>query len=124
MNFSWIKTLGLGALLWLIMFAVVSALVGLNIYANLWVQLLTAVLAGLVAFFMSPYLHSRSAGQALSYGLVWVVVGLLLDWLVTYRFDNTIFVQASLWLGNVLVVVAPWLQYGSSRSSMLPTKSV
>ena len=50
MNFSWTKALGFGALIWLIMFALVSAMVGFKIYDSTWMQIIAALVAGVLAY--------------------------------------------------------------------------
>jgi len=46
----------------------------------------------------------------LGYGFVWVVVGLILDYFVTMRFNTEIFQLWSLWAGYGLIFIAPFLR--------------
>lgn len=105
---NWKKAIGFGALLWLIMFAFVSAF--LSFYALLWMKIVTAVVAGVVSFVLAGYAKPASAGQALGYGLCWVIVGVILDFLVTMRFNATFYTDLYLWLGYLLAFLAPLLR--------------
>lgn len=104
MNYK--KAIMYGALGWVIMFAIVSAL--LDIYTQFaFVKVLVAVIAGVVAYILAGYLEIESYKTALIYGILWLIVGIVLDFLITVRFNSAIFTQWSLWLGYIFIVLAP-----------------
>jgi len=106
-NFSWSKAIGYGAIIWLIIFAFVSGLVGLGLYGSVWVQLGIALLVGILAYVFAQSTAVKGIPQALSYGIIWVIIGLLLDLVVTMRFEPAIFSSWTLWIGYALTLLAP-----------------
>jgi len=106
---NWTKAVGFGVLIWLIMFAVVSVISDWY-QGNTWVKVVVILLAGVIAFFLAGYVKPDSVGLALGYGLVWVVVGLLLDYLITKRFNSEIFSLWSVWTSYALILLAPLLK--------------
>lgn len=106
---NWTKAIGFGVLIWLIMFAVVSVISDWY-QGNTWVKIVVILLAGAIAFFLAGYVKPSSAGLAIGYGLVWVVVGLALDYLITKRFNSEIFSLWSVWTGYALILLAPLLK--------------
>ncbi|MFA4871925.1 MAG: hypothetical protein WC610_02605 [Patescibacteria group bacterium] len=105
---NWKKAIGFGILIWLIMFAVVSALLGW--YGFLWLRIAVAVVGGIISFILAGYVKPKSAVSALSYGLIWVVAGIILDALITMRFNSAIFSSKTLWLGYFFILLAPLLR--------------
>ena len=91
------------------MFAIVSVISDWY-QGNTWVKVVVILLAGVIAFFLAGYVKPSSAGLALGYGLVWVVVGLLLDYLITKRFNSEIFSLWSVWTSYALILLAPLLK--------------
>jgi hypothetical protein len=107
---NWKKALGFGVLLWVLMFVIVSALIGFKIQEFLWVEIGISIISGVVSFILAGYVKPRSSGLALAYGVSWLVVGVILDAIVTMRFNPAIFTSWMLWLGYGLVVLAPLLR--------------
>ena len=110
-----LRVIGFGVLLWVIMFAVVSAL--LTWYNQfIWVKVIVAIIAGVIAFILTGYIKPKNIARALALGLIWVIVGVILDALVTMRFNAEIFQSWSLWLGYFLVLVAPL--FGTNKKTL------
>ena len=107
---KWKKAFAGGALLWVLMFVIISIFVGFGIYQYSLVVWLGAIIAGAISFIMAGWVEPDSYGQAFGYGLVWVIVALILDWIVTARFSPDIFSESALWLGYLLVLLAPQLR--------------
>jgi hypothetical protein len=107
---NWKKAIGFGALLWIIMFVIVSAFVGFKIYDFLWLQIATAIIGGVISFVLAGYVKPDKFSLALSYGLCWVVVGVILDAVITMRFNAEIFSTWTLWLSYFLMLIAPTLR--------------
>ena len=117
MSFNWMKAVGYGLLIWVIMFAIVSALVGFKIYANFWTKIIVVLIAGALSYVFAQNVKPGAASKAIGYGAVWVIVAFILDWLITTRFDSSIFRMRSLWVGYLLILLAPWVQTWFGKSS-------
>ena len=111
---NWKKAIGFGILIWLIMFALVSATLGW--YDMLWFKIVLAIIAGIISLILAGYVKPSSMGKALAYGLVWVIIGVILDLIITMRFNGGIFSEWTLWLGYVLVLLAPALRVKKSSA--------
>lgn len=119
--FSWSKAFGFGALIWLIMFAIVSALVGFDVtMTSIWWALLVAVIAGFASYIFAGYSNMESSGQAFGYGIIWVIIGLVLDFIVTKQFEPNIFSSWVYWGGYALVLLAPWFRLEARSGSHAP----
>ncbi|TAN33783.1 hypothetical protein EPN28_01370 [Patescibacteria group bacterium] len=105
----WKKILGYGVLLYVLMFVIVSVFIGFKIYGNSWAPIVTAVIGGVISYILAGRVKPASAGAALGYGIGWVVVGVILDFIITMRFNPVIFSAWQLWLGYALVLLAPLL---------------
>jgi hypothetical protein len=107
---QWKRAIGFGALLWILMFVIISAFIGFGIYQGMWMELLGSLLGGGIAYILAGYMKPTSYGLALGYGLTWVVVGVILDAIVTVRFAPNIFTLWTMWVGYALVLLAPMLR--------------
>jgi len=111
---KWIKVIGFGIFLWILMFAIVSAFISFGIYKFIWIQGAIALIAGIISFVLAGKVKPDKATLAISYGLTWVVIGLILDATVTMKFNPEIFTSWSLWAGYILVLLAPVLRVKKS----------
>lgn len=107
---NWKKAIGFGLVLWILMFVIVSIFIAFDIHRFTWIQVITAVISGLISFILAGYAKPNKVSMALAYGGSWVVVGLILDAIVTMKFNPAIFSSWSLWLGYLLVLIAPLLK--------------
>lgn len=112
-----------GLLLWVIMFAVVSVFTGFKIYNNFWMKIVTIIIGGAITYWLAGLVKPEVAARALAYGVVWVVVGLILDALITTRFNALIFRSRSLWVGYLVVLLAPWARVMFNRKPSLPPQT-
>lgn len=110
-QFSWTKAFGIGILLWAIIFLAAIFLVSLKISLTNGSMLILAIIAGILAFTFSIGANPNNSGQALSYGLIWALIGIALDLLVSRRFDAGITKLWSYWVGYALVLLSPWFEY-------------
>lgn len=90
----------------LFMFAFVALKQGDNIIF----ELLSVVVGGVAAYWLAGYLKPATMGAAFGYGVIFVVVGVLLDLLITERFMPGALSMWPMWLGYLLVLLAPLLQ--------------
>ncbi len=109
---DWKKAIGFGVALWILMFVIVSVLLAFKLYISDEPSIIVAILAGIVAYFLAGYAKPSNRLQGFKFGLTWVAVGLILDWLITTKFAPEIFQDWTLWFGYALVLAAPVLQAG------------
>ena len=117
-NFNFTKAFSFGILIWLIMFALVSALVGFGIFDSVYTQLGVAIVAGVLAYAFASSANPHSATQALSYGSLFVAVGLVLDFIISRQFNSGIFGMFTYWVGYALMLFAPTLRIQSEERSV------
>jgi len=119
-DMNWKKAIGYGLLFWVIMYVVVSIFIVFNIYNNAFMKLVSAIIAGIISFVLAGYVKPTKAGVALSYGLTWVIIGLILDAAITRQSNNQIFLSKGLWLGYLLVLLAPLLRIKKTAAANQP----
>ena len=108
MGYSWKKGLWVGALIWVIMFAVVSVFVAFKAYDNSAAKTIIVLIGGFVAYFAVLKVKPKGLMVCLWYALSWTAVGLVLDVLITTRFSPHIFKAPSLWAGYGLMFLVVW----------------
>jgi len=119
---DWKKGIGLGVLLWVIIFALISVFIGFNIYDNTWMKIVTEIIVAVVAFVLAGVIKPKDARAALMYGIAWVIIGVILDAVVTMRFNALIFQSKSVWLGYLLILIAPLVYTQIKKSPKAPKK--
>lgn len=103
------KAIGYGALLWLVMFAVISAV--LPSYNEFWwMKPVMAVVGLMLAYVFSRYENPKKMQDAFGYGLAFVIVGLLLDYVISRQFAPYIFVDLTYWLSYAIIFFAPVIE--------------
>ena len=124
-TFDWAKGIGFGVLIWLIMFALMSALVGFGVETTTtWLSVVIALIAGIISFLFAMGVKIESVGQAFLYGIFWAAIGVILDLIVTMQFTSTsLFGMWQYWLAYALVFVAPWIEYTTNEDSSTSTRS-
>ena len=111
-----IKAICLGIALWVIMFILVSVFIYFNIYDQGAVKIAGAMIAGFIALAMVVYVQPKNIAASLGYGISWIIIGLLLDLLITWRLNERIFYEWSLWLGYGFVLLASLLGFFSQEN--------
>ncbi|OGE75436.1 MAG: hypothetical protein A3C85_02975 [Candidatus Doudnabacteria bacterium RIFCSPHIGHO2_02_FULL_48_21] len=109
-NFNLTKALGFGVVIWFTMFALVSAMVGFNLFDSVLSQITVGIIGGIVAYGFASNARSPSQLQSFAYGGTWLAIGVILDAIVTSRFETGLFGSWTYWLGYGLILFAPWLQ--------------
>lgn len=107
---NWKKAIGYGVLLWVLMFVIVSVFIAYDLHDIFWMQIIEALIAGLISLMLAGRLQLSKAGEAFAYGLLWVVVGLVLDLFITMKFAPDFFTTWTVWLAYILVLLAPLLK--------------
>ena len=103
------KLVGYGILIWLIMFAVVAAFLP-SYNEKTWVKVAVVIFAGLLALILAGRAEPNSVTIALGYGLGWAIIDLMMDVLVTMKYDANIFQSKWFWAGYILILLAPLLR--------------
>ena len=105
------KIFWFGILIWIILFAIAAALLAYGKLYSLTGEVVMLVFAALLALIFAGYLKPTSFAVALAAGIVWLIIGLLLDYLITRQLakDSSVnfFTQWSYWLSYLLIVLAP-----------------
>jgi len=92
------------------MFVIVCIFIGFKIYDYIWMEIVTAGISGIISFILAGYVKPQSYGLALAYGVSWLAVGVILDVIVTMRFNPAIFKAWTFWLGYGLAILALFLR--------------
>lgn len=105
------KALGYGIVIWLIMFALTSALIGFGVTTNtFWFTGLSIILAAVLAYTFAALLQPKNLTSAAFYGLLWVILGMVLDLVISARFEATIFSHWSYWISYAVILLSPMLE--------------
>lgn len=106
---KYLKVVFLGALIWAVMFALISAFLP-SYTASAWVRGGTVIAAGVLSLIAAGFSGLRGWGGAFCTALTFVAVGLILDYLITRQYNPNIFYSKTLWAGYVLVFIAPFFR--------------
>ena len=102
------KAVASGFVFWAAMFTLVSIFIALGSYNQYdVVKFAISISSGIVAILFIHYLKVEKIKQALIFSLIWLIVGLLLDYFVTMRFNPQIFNSTYMWFGYGLMFVSP-----------------
>ena len=106
---NYVKIIGSGLLIWVIMFAFVSAFLGFYNQSD-YFKVLVIVVSGVVSLLAAYYIiKPKNIAEALFCSAIWLVVAALLDYLITMKFNSGIFYSFFLWGGYFTMVIAPAL---------------
>jgi hypothetical protein len=121
-TFNWVKGFGFGLVVWAIMLIVALALGFVGLGATLTTNLIVAFVAAVVAYAFTQLVHPETFGQAAGYGLLWAVIGFVLDFAIMHTFDTSVLASVQYWLlfagiflGSLVHGLAVELQYDSPR---------
>ena len=118
---NWKKAISFGIAIWILIFVVVCILVGFKIYGSRVINIIVALIGGTLSFIFAGKLKIKNIGLALSYGIIWLIIGFLLDLIISARFNPHIFSSRALWLGYALILLAPLLTV--KKVPIAPTSS-
>ncbi len=111
LKMDWKKAISLGVFIWILMFVIVSVFVAFKIYDSVAIKILTPIISGIIAFILAGKIKPTKTSQAVLYGLIWAMVNIILDALITKQFNPEIFTLWSLWIGYVLIILATLLRW-------------
>ncbi|MEI8175144.1 MAG: hypothetical protein WCG28_04315 [bacterium] len=106
---NWKKGIGFGALVWAVMFIVVCILLGYKMPQNIIFDIIVTLFSLIAVYFCAKNITPKSYMEAMEYGLVFVVVGIVLDFLISRMFAPNIFSSVSYWISYLLVMFVPLL---------------
>ena len=107
---SWKQALGFGVFIWVLIFAIVSVFVAFKAYDNTYAKIAIVIIAGLLSFAVAGRIGALDVPKAAAYGLIWAATGLILDVLVTTKFNPTVFETKSIWVSYAFLILAPILR--------------
>jgi hypothetical protein len=111
---NWMRAIGYGALLWVLIFFEVSIMMfGLGLQTGLTYYIIHYIfLIIFVGIFSSIYFNGKHARagfwQGLGVGIVFTIVGIILDFLITIQLfvkNYSFFSDAWLWVGYALGIL-------------------
>lgn len=106
---NWKKALGFGILVWIIMFVVVSILVAYKMSQGTSFSVITTIVTLVAAYLLARNIAPKSSGQAIQYGLVFAIVGIILDFFISNKFAPGMFNSIFYWISYLLIVLIPLL---------------
>jgi len=106
---DWKKLIGYGALIWLILFGVICVFVAYKSTGSLMTYSILVVTI-VVVYVMAGFVKPDSLKKAASYGFAWVIVGLVLDYLISRKYSPEMYSMWSYWVGYLLVLIVPVLR--------------
>jgi phosphatidylserine synthase len=109
MKFNWKKGLGFGALVWAVMFIVVCILLAYKMPQNMLFTVIVTVITLVAVFFFAKNIAPKNYMEALEYGLIFAIIGIILDFLISRMFAPNIFKEVYYWVSYLLVVLVPLL---------------
>jgi len=107
---DWKKGIGFGLAIWVLMFVIVSIFIRFGIYELQAMMIITPIISGVIAYILAGLVKPQNYMAALQYALTWLVVGVILDALITMGYNPAIFSSLYLWLGYILMVLAVFLR--------------
>lgn len=105
-NIDWKKAIGFGVALWVLMFVIVSAFIGFKVYTLPGMNVVSAVISAVIAYIFAGMVKPKDYATAFVYALSWIIVAWILDLVITRQFNPNIGMQWSIWLGDLLVILA------------------
>ncbi len=103
-----LKRIGWGALIWVVMFVWVTVIMFVFKLTTGWFPyMLTWIATVLLAWLAATKSNLKNYGDSLFASVIWIATGLLLDWIITTKFNAKIFSSWSLWVGYGLLLVVP-----------------
>lgn len=110
MKIDWKKALGYGAIIYAVVYLVVCAFIGMKIDPNttIWAWAVIEVAFLATAVFLATKLGTKNINEALVYGLVWAVIMVVGDLVLTVPFTGIEFMyQWTIWLSYALTFLIP-----------------
>jgi hypothetical protein len=107
---NWKKGILFGLLVWVIMFVVVSIFVAFKMPSGALLSIIMIIISAITVYVVAGYLSLKKMGEALEYGTLFAVIGIILDFIISQRFAPGMFSSVYYWLSYLLVILVPMLR--------------
>jgi len=126
MKVNWKKSLVKGVIIWVVAFIVASVLIALGITNSYLSWIIVTIIIAVVAYKFAKQMKIENMPSAISLGIYWVIIVLLLDLIVTSRFTTMAFFNdIKIWVSYAIVLVIPAFAIGGqAKLSNRPDKKV
>jgi len=118
-KFNWSKAIGFGSLIWVVMFSLVSFLVEFDWYNMTVSKFILVVAAGALSYSFASNIRMLSLSQSAGYGFSWMIVGVLLDIIISRQFAASIFSGWEYWASYALILLVPMIYSGLGESELV-----
>ena len=109
---------GYGLLLWMIMFMWVTILMfGFKMQSGIVMNVLAWVVSLIAVWYLSGFAKVKNLSDGIITGIIFALIGILMDWFITAKFSPGILSSWSIWVSYGLVVIVAGL-----RGSIKPIK--
>lgn len=109
---NWKKAIGYGVAIYAILFVIISAL--LNVITSDYFGLVLVLILAVGAAYVYK---TGSAKAGFQVGIVWAVVALVLDLLISRQFVPDIMSSWTVWIGYAILILAPTLITGQAQKT-------
>jgi hypothetical protein len=102
---KYLKIIGIGAIIWSVAFVVACVFVGFKVSSELLIQGITTLAVLTATFLFARSLNVSGKAEMLKYVLIWILVGLTLDAIITTRFAGwEFFLTWHIWVSYALSI--------------------
>ncbi|MDE2031098.1 MAG: hypothetical protein KGI58_02460 [Patescibacteria group bacterium] len=123
-NFNLTKALVFGVFIWIIMFAFISFLIGVNLYdTSTLMKVIVVLVAAILSYLFARNIKSPTLSQAFGYGFIWAFIGIGLDMLINSEFNFNLLSSWEYWLSYTLIIFAPVIRATMSKGEKIEVKS-
>ena len=110
-KFNWSKAIGYGMLIWAIMALLVKAAYYMGIIGSAWTGIILVMIAALLSYSLGGRIDFQNGGQSFEYGLSWIIVGFILDLIITMQVYPAVVSTWFYWVGYALILFAPEVKW-------------
>lgn len=117
------KAVGLGILIWMVVYAASMLLGVYDMSGALWTQIVAVVIAAVIAYIAGMMVKASSMNAMIKYSVAWVIVTLVLDAVLASFWTMGgygIFSTWYLWVGYVLILLVPLVAVKKGGGAMPP----
>jgi|GEM_PF-1568782 len=106
------KKLGYGVAIWAIIYLVATGFVAYNVMDSFGAKIVMIIIVAGLAVWAGTKIQEQSSAKVMRYTVSWVMIGLILDLILTVPFTGvSIFGDWSLWVNYGLIIVLPLFTY-------------
>ncbi len=114
---KYIKLFGYGVVIWVVAFIVATVFVAFDIESTIIVNGTTTLITLIAVYLLARSLNISTIKEMLKYSISWIVVGLILDALITTKFTGWEFFSSwQIWISYALSVLVMLLAVKKQKS--------